>query len=199
MKIFVEILHRINFLILPRRRRWSGLLFIILFTIPIFSQWEVGGSFNFKNRIPEKGFGINISRNLPFQWATIGFKLRFGADIYRSTEEQIQNNIKREKKFLNEDYHIALIGTFFLENFNPYFGLGTGVGHEKINQFDENIFFVSVLTGVKFPVTDWLHPYLEISSIKYFSSFDEAKTGKDISSFQFKTAVGVIFRFDTIK
>ena len=173
--------------------------YIILFTIPVFPQWEAGGSFNLKNEIPEKGFGINISRNLPFQWVTIGFKLRFGVDLYRSSEEEKQNDTKVKKKFLGEDYHIALIGTFFLKNFNPYFGLGTGVGHQDINQFDENIFFIGILSGLKFPVTNWLHPYLEISSIKYFSSFIEAKTQKDISSFQLKAALGLVFRIDTIK
>jgi hypothetical protein len=174
------------------------LLFLIL-SAAVFPQWEVGGTLNFKNEIPERGFGFTVSRNLPFQCPTIGFELRFGVDLFRDTEEQIKNNIETKKKFLSEDYHLSLIGTFFFRNINPYFGLNTGVGHQDINLFDEYIFFIGVLTGVKFPVTNWIHPYLEISSLKYFSRFDEVKAQKDISSFQLKGAAGLLFRFDTSK
>jgi hypothetical protein len=159
----------------------------------------VGGTLNFKNEIPERGFGFTASRNLPFQWATMGFKVRAGIDLYRESEDQVRNNIKSKTKFLSEDYHLALIGTFFLGDFNPYVGFNTGVGHHDINHFDEYIFFIGALTGVKFPLISWVHPYLEISSLKYFSDFDEARTQKDISSLQLKGTMGFLFRFDTIK
>jgi hypothetical protein len=121
----------------------------------------------------------------------IGFKIRAGVDLFRSSEQ--------DKKFLSEDYHVDLIGTFFIRNINPYFGLSTGMGHQYLNQFNEDIFFLGAIAGIKFPFTDFLHPFLEISSAKYFSSFDDDITGRNISSLQFKGAVGIIFKFNSVQ
>jgi len=122
------------------------MLLICLFAIETsFAQWEVGGSYSRRSELPENGFGISVSRNLPFQWATVGFKVRAGVDLFRSTEEEFINNEVVEKKFLSEDYHVDLIGTFFFRNYNPYFGLSTGLGHQYINQFNKNIFFLGAI------------------------------------------------------
>lgn len=171
--------------------KYKILLMILILVEASFAQWEVGGSYSRRSEVPENGFGICVSRNLPFQWATIGFKVRAGVDLFRSTEAA--------KKFLSEDYYVDLIGTFFFRNVNPYFGLRTGLGHQHINKFDENIFFLGVIAGMKFPLTELLHPYLEITSAKYFSSFDENLIERDISSFQIKGAVGLIFKFDSVQ
>jgi hypothetical protein len=55
---------------------------IHLFINPVFAQWELGGLFNYKNEIPEIGFGIRAARKLPFQWPTIGLKVRAGIDLF---------------------------------------------------------------------------------------------------------------------
>lgn len=152
------------------------------------AQWEISESYNYKSEIPSNGIGIYAGRNLPFQWATIGLKVRAGADIYRETD-------KNSKRFTNEEYHVDLIATLFYRYISPYFGLSLGAGHYSVSALNKYIFLVEIPAGIKFPVTDSIQPFIELSSVKYFSSFDIKHTEQDISSFQFTGKAGFIIRF----
>ncbi|MDX1373236.1 MAG: hypothetical protein R3321_12235, partial [Nitrososphaeraceae archaeon] len=141
----------------------------------------------YKSEIPETGLGINIARNLSFQFASFGIKWRIGAEIYRSNENQ--------KTIKNEEYHTELIITFFERYLNPYLGLSFGVGNYSVYNFNKFIFFLGSIGGIKFPIINWLHPFLEIYSNYYFSDFNIDQTLKEISSFQITAKAGIIIRF----
>jgi len=165
------------------------LIFIVLFPVyTTLAQWEAGGSFNYKSEVPKTGAGLYAGRNLPFQWATIGLKVRFGIDVYPGKEENSET-------FNSEELYTDLIATLFYRNVSPYFGLCSGAGHYSVNDFDKFVFFIGVPAGVKFPITDWIQPFIEIAATKYFSSFDINLTKQDISSFQFAGKAGLIIRF----
>lgn len=169
-------------------------LVIVVFSSLTLAQWEVSGTFNYKNEIPKKGIGIQVSRNLPFQFASFGIKVRFGIDLFRETGVQEINGKMRSRNFLSEDIQLDLISTLFFRHLSPYFGLRLGTGHYSVNQFNEYMFLLGVLTGVKVPITTWLHPMLEINVNNYFNSFDEKKIGRNISSVQFIGRIGVIIK-----
>jgi len=167
----------------------------VMFINPVLAQWEVNGTFNYKSEIPNFGFGIGAARNLPFQWPTIGLKVRGGIDLFRSTEIQTVNGVQSTEKFSSEDFHIDLIATLFYRHIKPYFGLSMGVGHYSVNQFNEYMFFLGALVGTKFTLAVWIHLFIEVDSYKYFSSFDTEKTKQNISSVQFIGRAGIIFKF----
>lgn len=164
------------------------ILFVLLPTQPISAQWEAGGSFDYKSEIPKTGIGLYSGRNLPFQWATIGLKVRAEIDLYRSKND-------KSKIFTNEDVHVDLIATLFYRYTSPYFGLSIGTGHYLVNAFNRFIFFLGILVGMKFPVTDSFQPFIELTSTKYLSSFDTNLTRQNISPFQLAGKVGLIIRF----
>ena len=167
----------------------------VIFISPVLAQWELNGTFNYKSEIPNVGLGIGAARNLPFQWPTIGLKVRGGIDLFRSTEIQTVNGVQSTEKFSSEDFHVDLIATLFYRYIKPYFGLGMGIGHYLVNQFDEYLFFLGALVGVKFLVATRVYLLLEVDSYKYFSSFDTEKTRRNISSLQFTGRAGIIFKF----
>jgi len=166
----------------------------VMFISPVLAQWEVNGTFNYKSEIPNVGLGIGAARNLPFQWPTIGLKVRGGIDLFRSTEIQTVNGVQSTEKFSSEDFHVDLIATLFYRYIKPYFGLSMGVGHYSVNQFDEYLFFLGALVGVKFSVVTRVYLILEVDSYKYFNNFSIAKTGQNISSVQFISRVGIIVK-----
>ena len=166
----------------------------VMFISPVLAQWEVSGTFNYKSEIPNVGLGIGAARNLPFQWPTIGLKVRAGIDLFKSTEIQTVNGAQSTERFSSEDFHVDLIATLFYRHIKPYFGLSMGVGHYSVNQFDEYLFFLGVLVGVKFSVATRFYLILEVDSYKYFSSFDSEKTKRNISSLQFIGRAGIIFK-----
>ncbi|MCH8032757.1 MAG: hypothetical protein IH950_03225 [Bacteroidetes bacterium] len=170
-------------------------LMSVMFINPVLAQWEVNGSFNYKSEIPNVGLGIGAARNLPFQWPTIGFKVRAGIDLFRSTEIQTENGVQSTIKFSSEDFHVDLIATLFYRYIKPYFGLSMGVGHYSVNQFNEYMFFLGALVGAKFTLAVWIHLFIEVDSYKYFSSFNTEKTKRNISSLQFIGRAGIIFKF----
>ena len=167
----------------------------VMLISPVLAQWEVNGTFNYKSEIPNVGLGIGAARNLPFQWPTIGLKVRGGIDLFRSTEIQTVNGVQSTERFSSEDFHVDLIATLFYRPIKPYFGLSMGVGHYSVNQFDEYMFFLGALVGVKFSVVTRFYLILEVDSYKYFSSFNAERTKQDISSLQFTGRAGIIFKF----
>jgi len=175
------------------------LLVIFLILSPFtFSQWGVGASYKIKNEIPENGISINISRKLPLQFATIGVKVRAEVDLFRQKETQTFNGISKERNFTSEDYHIEIIGNFFLKDFSPYIGFGIGYGKINVNQLNKGSFLFILLAGLSLPITEFINPYLEAQCFNYLSGFDPSLSGKDISSFQFRAALGIGFSINTI-
>ena len=166
-------------------------LFVIvalLIVQPTTAQWEAGGSFNYKSEAPKTGIELYAGKNLPFQWATIGLKMRGCIDLYISKNGE-------SKVFTNENIHIDLVATLFYRYTSPYFGLSIGAGHYSVNDFNRFIFFPGILAGIKFPFSDSYQPYIEISTIKYLSNFEINLTKQEISSFQFTGKVGLLIRF----
>lgn len=161
-------------------------------TLPLYGQWEVGSSFNFKSESPEIGFGINAARNLPFQWPVIGFKVRAGFDLFKGKESV--NDAESKASFSNEVLHADLIGTLFYRNFSPYFGLTLGIGHFSINHLNEYRFLIGILVGIKFPLTNRLQPMLEIDLNNYLSEFEEKKSGRKISIVQLIGRISFIIK-----
>lgn len=161
--------------------------FLMILSFPALAQWEAGASFNYKNEIPEKGFGVYAARNLPVQFADVGIKVRAGFDFYFSPGTS--NN------HLSKEFHIDLVATLFYRYAQPYFGLSFGAAHYSINDFNEYIFFLGSLIGLKIPATTWLHPFVELYSNYYFSDFDEQQTKQNISSFQVAGRAGFILKF----
>jgi hypothetical protein len=166
-----------------------------MFISPLFAQWEMNGTFNYKSEIPNIGFGIGAARNLPFQWPIIGLKVRGGINLFRSTEIQNVDGVQSTEKFSSGDFHVDLIATLFYRHIKPYFGLSMGAGHYSVNQFNEYIFFLGALVGAKKSLTVWIHLFIEVDSYKYISSFDTKKTKRNISSLQFTGRAGIIFKF----
>ena len=164
---------------------FKKIILLMFYAFPALAQWEAGSSFNYKNEIPGTGFGIFVSRNLPVQFSSFGIKTRIGFDYFLSDGESDN---------LNADLHADIVAILFYQNVQPYFGLSFGGSRYSVNDFDEYIFFLGSLAGIKFPVTSWLHPFVEIYSNKYFSDFDEQKTIQSISSVQIAGRAGVIVK-----
>ncbi len=175
------------------------LYLIFLFSPFTLAQWEIGVSYLIKNEIPENGIGINVSRNLPYQWPAFGIKARAGVDLFRQQEVQTFNGISKESNFTSEDFHIEIIGNFFLRNISPYFGFGSGYGNINVNQLHDGSFLINFLAGLNLSINNFIKPYLEVRGFNYFSDFDSSISGKDISSFQFRAILGISFSIDTLQ
>jgi hypothetical protein len=176
------------------------ILLLILLIAPLsFSQWEIGASYKIKSDIPENGFGFYFSRNLPYQGATLGIEARAEVNLFRQTENLSVNEVKQN--FLSEDYNLHVIANYFLRNFSPYFGFGLGYGELSVNQVKVKwqSFVLSLVSGCKFQVYDFINPYIEIQGFNYFANFDSRLWGRDISTFQFRGVIGVSLSFNTIK
>lgn len=172
------------------------ILYLIILCNSTFAQWNVGVSYKLKGDAPENGIGIHVSRNLPIQSPVLGIKVRAEVDIFRSSEVDEQG-IKRN--FLGEDYHAELITTFFLRNFYPYFGFGGGYGHINVNQLNKGSIIFSLLAGVRFPVSRFFYPYIEVQGINYFSELNKNLSKKGISSFQIRGVLGVSLILNSIE
>ena len=159
------------------------------------AQWNVGASYKFKSDVPDKGVGINVSRNLPVQSPDFGFKIRAEIDLFRSSEIDAQGN---KRNFLSEDYRAELITTFFFRNFYPYFGFGGGYGHININNLNKGSALFSFLAGVRLPLSIFFYPYVEIQGLNYFANLNEP-AAKNISSFQLRGTAGVMFLLNSIE
>ena len=166
------------------------LFLIFLLIAPFsFSQWSVGASYKINSEIPEQGFGIFVSRNLPYQGATFGIKARAEINLFAQTEDQ---------KFISEDYNIHFIGEFYFRNFNPYYGLGFGYSQTGIEKLSSRSFILTLLIGAGFPVGAF-RPYIELQGINHFSEFESSLTEKNISSFQFRGVVGLSISISTLR
>jgi len=172
---------------------------IVLLIAPFaLSQREIGASYKIKNDVPKKGFGIHISRNLPFQSAALGIKVRAEVNLFRQTEtENIMGN-SIQKNYQSEDYHLNLIGSFFFKNFSPYFGFGFGYGQIGINQLSSRGLVLTLLAGLNFQLR-FINPFIEIQGVNYFSDFDSSLSARDISSFMFRGVAGISFAISTLR
>jgi hypothetical protein len=148
------------------------ILLIILLIAPLaFSQWEIGASYKIKSDIPENGFGVYFSRNLPYQGATLGIKIRAEMNLFRQTENLLVNNVKQN--FLSEDYNLHIIANYFSRNFSPYFGFGLGYGELSVNQVNVKwqSFVLSLVAGSKFQIDNFAGPYIEFQGFNYFVDY----------------------------
>ncbi len=171
-------------------------LIILLLSPLTFSQWEAGVSYKLKNEIPENGFGFSISRNLPYQAATFGIKLRAELNLFRQKIKP--DNSGTEQKFLSEDYNLNIIGEYYFKFLYPYFGIGTG--YSELRSRDQNwqgVVF-SLLIGSNFRFSDFIKPYIEIQGYKYFADFESLFIGKDISTYQLRLVLGVNISINTL-
>lgn len=128
-----------------------------MFTTDIHSQWEISSYYKYKNEIPEHGFGLTISRNLPFQFPAFGIKWRAGLDISSSSEEILSGSELNEMDFTNQEINAEVIVTFFYRVIKPYVGLQTGVGHYAVNDFDRYSFILGAVGGIEIPISTWFH------------------------------------------
>jgi len=164
------------------------LIFLItILSYPAWAQWEAGASFNYKSEVPEKGFGIYASRNLPIQFADVGIKTRAGIDFFTNPGNGDSQS--------SEELHADLVATLFYLDVQPYFGLSFGAAHYSINDFDEYIFFLGSLAGLRIAATSWLYPFVEIFSNYYSSDFNSQQTMQNISSLQVAGRAGFVIKF----
>lgn len=164
----------------------SIILYLIIVCNSTSAQWNVGAAYKFKSAVPDKGVGINISRNLPVQLPNWGVSIRAELDLFRSSEIDSKNILK---KYHSENYHIQVVTTFFTKNIYPYLGFGGGYSHQKINDLNKGGIILTFLTGLKLPLDTFFYPYVEVQGVNYFVDFN--LSGKEISSFQIKGVVGV--------
>lgn len=173
-------------------------LIILLTASFTFSQWQAGASFKIKKDIPEKGIGVHLNRNLPFQGATFGIKVRGELNLFRQTETKITDGESFKQKSLSEDFNLNITGNYFFRNFSPYFGFGIGYEQIHINQVSSRNFLLMLMIGLSIPI-NFIHPFIEIHGVNYFSDFNSAFQGRNISSFQFRGSAGISFSINTIK
>jgi hypothetical protein len=176
------------------------ILLIILLISPLtFSQWEIGASYKIKSDVPENGFGFYFSRNLPYQGATLGIKVRAEVNLFRQTENLSVRNVKQN--FLSEDYSLFIIANYFSENFSPYLGFGLGYGELSVNEVEVKWqgFVLSLIAGSKFLTNNFINPYIEIQLFNYIAYFNSHIWGRSIAPYQFRVVFGISFGIDTIK
>jgi hypothetical protein len=166
---------------------FRNFLFTVLFTHSLSAQWEGGASFNYKCEIPEKGVGVFIARNLPVQFALFGIKARAGIDHFFANES--------DKNIFNVNVSADLVTTLFYRDIHPYLILSFGGSHYSVNDFNDYLFTLGAGAGIKFPLSTQVQPFIEINSIKFFSNFDEEKTGRSISSAQLAGKAGIAIKF----
>jgi hypothetical protein len=174
---------------------FSIILYLIIVCNSTIAQWNVGASYKFKAYVPENGIGIHVSRNLPVQHADFGFNIRAEINIFRSSE----NSEEGKKNYLSEDYHAEFITTFFLKNYYPYLGFGGGYGHINLNELNKGSIILCLIAGIRFPVSRFFYPYIEVQGFNYFSDLNKDLAKKDISSFQVRGVIGVSFILNTIE
>ena len=159
------------------------IFFTFIFISQTHAQWEGGASFNYKSEIPETGFGVYISRNLPVQFASVGVKARTLFDYYF------------QQDYSSLELHADLLTLMYYKNFQPYLILSLGGSQYSINDFSEFIFVLGAGVGIRFPVTSDVLPFFEVCSNKYFSSFDKETTEEKISSIQIVSRIGMTLKF----
>ncbi|HEY7751512.1 MAG TPA: hypothetical protein VH917_04410 [Ignavibacteriaceae bacterium] len=164
---------------------FKTVLSFLFINLTAIGQWEAGVSFNYKSEMLETGIGINVSRNLPIQFASFGIKSRIDFDYFFDNEDR--NNF-------NADLHADILAVLFYNDFQPYFGLSLGGSRYSINDFDEYIFFLGSLAGIKFLMFERIHLHLEAYLNNYFSDFSGSESTENISSLQAAGRIGIIFR-----
>lgn len=169
---------------------------IVIITPLTFSQWESGFSYKIKNEVPQNGIGLMVSRNLPFQRPSFGIKIRGEINLFRQTETENILGKNIDINYLSEDYHVDAVVSLFYRNFSPYFGFGFGYGQMGGNRLSGKGALLILFAGLSFPVS-FINLYIEIQGVNYF--FDSFLPRKDISSLQFRGAVGISFSITTLR
>ncbi len=184
------------------------LLILLICSYPVYSQWQAGVSYNIKSSIPENGFGIAISKNLPFQWPLIGFMVRAEANLFGTNSVVSGEGNPIVENLMQTDIHLNVLGTFYPRYLQPYAGVGFGLSSliYETNDPDaeefiytkmrKNCFFMEGLAGFRLSFLRNFYPFIEVHAVRYFTSF--RSINNDISSIQFCCRFGLNISFDTI-
>lgn len=173
-------------------------IIIFLFTVNIYCQWEVSPVFNFKSEKPQSGAGLYVSRNLPFQFATFGLKVRGEINYYWNDIDDNSN------KYSSIDLNASIITTFYPGIYQPYLGFGLGIDRflaDPVSNGDlltKYIFKINIISGTRFSISSLIYPFIELQLSNYFYDFEE-NTGADISGFQLKGSVGVSIEINPLE
>jgi len=182
-----------------------------LFFSTSFSQWSVGVSYITKNQFPFNGFGINISRNLPFQLADIGFEVGMDFNQFKAREIFEKNNTRSILSYNMINENLSLKGIIFPRYVNHYIGISMDVYylyHEKfepagnsinVSEKEKIMFNLELIGGIQLSIFNLFSPFIEVRLAKYFGSFDEFEFNREISELQLLASFGVILKLDFIK
>lgn len=183
-------------------------LILVICSDVVYSQWKAGASYNTKRDVPGNGFGVNIGRNMPFQWPLIGFMIRAGANLFTTNNELSDEENPPVRQLTQTNIHLNLLGTFYPRYVYPYAGIGFGFGSLSFETRDsgtdeflytgstKNYFFIEGLTGIRLSVIKNFYPFVEVRLVKYLTSFRNINS--DISSLQYGWYLGLEIGFDTI-
>jgi hypothetical protein len=159
----------------------SLLIFSLTLSSMSTAQWSAGVSVNLKNEKPKRGIGFIVSRNLPFQFAVVGFKVQLEADYY---VQDSGNRTLREKNVF-----LSLAGTFFLSNIQPYVSLGTGYAFLS----DNHSLLFRGTAGIQLSLIKPVYPFIEFKSCYYVSQMYEVN--RPMEDLQVTGALGIRFEF----
>jgi hypothetical protein len=180
------------------------IILIFVFTVPLFSQWEVAGSFNRKIDHVETGLGIQVVRRLPFQFPKLGLSTRLSVEIFYPN----YRDSDLSSFHFTSDYNFSLLANYITRYMQPYTGFGFGLSHflaearlpNRVFKFsvtsEKHIFTLNALTGIRFTFLENYYPFAEIQYIKYMADF--GRGGEDLSSGQFRYSAGLYIRFNVI-
>jgi hypothetical protein len=174
------------------------LFFTIIFLNITGAQWEVAGSFNIKSQIPRPGIGVQFGKNLPIQSPDLGFKVRLEVDFFNSTLSDFQTGKEEKLNYLNSDYQLSLIASYFSGLIQPYTGIGAGAGHFILEEFTKTFFFTSWLAGLEINLFKDIIPFAEIQIFKYYGSFPVSDFKRKINSLVYRGIFGLRFKLNMI-
>lgn len=160
-------------------------LFLLFFSLALSSistaQWSAGVSVNLKNEKPKRGIGFVVSRNLPFQFPVVGFKVRFEADYY------VQNSGNRTLR--EKNIFLSAVSTFFLSSIQPYLSLGTGYAFLS----DNHSLLFQGIAGIQLSSIKPVYPFIEFKGCYYVSQMYEVN--RPMEDMQIIGALGIRFEF----
>ena len=163
----------------------AAIIFFLILHSTSSAQWGLGLSGNFRKEEPKRGIGFIISRNLPFQFPVVGFKIRLEAILFQERIPRID---------LTEKYlHLALAGTLFYKMFQPYILIGVGYSFQSANDLKSDSYLIGGAAGVQFAAIDPVYPFIEIKSIEYYVGLNKGASLANDS--QIAGSVGIRFEF----
>ncbi|WP_018127976.1 outer membrane beta-barrel protein [Balneola vulgaris] len=154
-------------------KRLFTLFALVLFTSPVFAQFEIGASYELRDEDPQSGLGLRVESGILNSVPLINFGLRAHFSYFSDENTVNRDTFSYDRDIQNYDYGVALTAGMGVGLVEPYVGLGLGsetvdlktsdfqgAGQRPQNDRESNIYW-NTFAGAKVTIIPLVKPFVE--------------------------------------